>query len=85
MGAVQNAMLRDGLDPAIMDLDPNKSVASQMEIKQEDGPTLKDDPKYQKYFRVRYSPNALLFQLFSYSDSSVLITKIINYCSISRC
>ena len=36
MGAVQNAMERDGLDPTIMDLDPNKSVASQMK-KEDDG------------------------------------------------
>ncbi|KAL7522550.1 hypothetical protein ACHAWX_007259 [Stephanocyclus meneghinianus] len=52
MGAVQNAMQRDGLDPAIMDLDPNKSVASQMKNDHEGGPPLKDDPKYQKYFRM---------------------------------
>ena len=29
IGGVKNAMQRDGLDPDIMDLDPNKSVASQ--------------------------------------------------------
>ncbi len=29
MGAVQNAMQRDGLDPSIMDLDPEKSVEYQ--------------------------------------------------------
>lgn len=29
MGAVQNAMQRDGLDPAIMDLDPEKSIEYQ--------------------------------------------------------
>lgn len=51
MGAVQNAMERDGLDPTIMDLDPNKSVASQMK-KEDDGPPLKDDPKYAKYFKM---------------------------------
>ena len=45
MGAVQNAMQRDGDDPAIMDLDHNKSVASQMK-KADDGPPLKEDPKY---------------------------------------
>ena len=52
MGAVQNAMQRDGLDPNIMDLDPNKSVASQLKKEEDDGPPLKDDPKYQKYFKV---------------------------------
>jgi hypothetical protein len=30
MGAVKNAFQRDGLDPSIMDLDPEKSVASQL-------------------------------------------------------
>ena len=51
MGAVQNAMQRDGLDPSIMDLDPTKSVASQMK-KEDNGPPLKDDPKYSKYFKM---------------------------------
>lgn len=46
MGAVQNAMQRDGLDPSIMELDHNKSVASQLKNADNDtGPPLKDDPK----------------------------------------
>ena len=55
MGAVQNAVQRDGLDPSIMELDPEKSVASQLkkdEKEEDDGPPLKDDPKYQKYFKM---------------------------------
>ena len=55
MGAVQNAMTRDGLDPAIMDLDHDKSVASQMKGDDDDvddGPPLKEDPKYEKYFKM---------------------------------
>ena len=54
MGAVKNAMTRDGLDPDIMDLDHDKSVASQMkgDDDAEDGPPLKDDEKYQKYFKM---------------------------------
>ena len=53
-GAVQNAMQRDELDPSIMDLDPTKSVASQMKKDEQvdDGPPLKDDPKYSKYFKM---------------------------------
>ena len=51
MGAVQNAMERDGIDPAIMDLDHSKSVTSQQKVEDND-PALKDDPKYQKYFKV---------------------------------
>ena len=57
MGAVKNAMQRDELDPTIMDLDHHKSVASQRKSKEEeeeeeDGPPLKEDPKYQKYFKM---------------------------------
>ena len=55
VGAVKNAMVRDGMDPSIMDLDPEKSVASQLN-KDEDivdvGPPLKDDPTYSKYFKM---------------------------------
>ena len=56
MGAVQNAMQRDGVDPSIMDLDHEKSVASQLNKEEEElvdkGPPLKDDPTYSKYFKM---------------------------------
>ena len=56
MGAVKNALQRDGKDPSIMDLDPNKSVKSQLkkdeDEDEDDGPPLKDDPEYQKYFKM---------------------------------
>lgn len=55
MGAVQNAMQRDGLDPSIMNLDPEKSIASQLNKEEElvdKGPPLKDDPTYSKYFKM---------------------------------
>jgi hypothetical protein len=55
LGAVKNALQRDGLDPTIMDLDPDKSLASQQNEEEtlvDNGPKLKDDPKYQKYFKV---------------------------------
>ena len=51
MGAVKNAVQRDGLDPSIMDLDPEKSIASQLEKEEEivdNGPPLKEDPTYVK-------------------------------------
>lgn len=51
MGAVKNAMQRDGLDPNIMDLDPEKSLSSQLRS-DDDGPPLKEDPKYSKYFKM---------------------------------
>lgn len=56
LGAVKNALQRDGLDASVMDLDPEKSIASQQKQEEEElvdkGPPLKDDPKYQKYFKV---------------------------------
>eukprot|EP00934_Nitzschia_sp_Nitz4_P006014 Nitzschia sp. Nitz4//scaffold124_size66437//25636//38731//NITZ4_006111-RA/size66437-processed-gene-0.6-mRNA-1//1//CDS//3329534552//6004//frame0 len=55
MGAVKNALVRDGKDPSIMDLDPNKSVKSQLAPKggdNDDGPPLKEDPEYEKYFKM---------------------------------
>ena len=52
MGAVKNAMQRDGQNPDIMDLDPEKSVASQLKKNDDEGddtgPPLKDDPAYSK-------------------------------------
>lgn len=44
-------MQRDGSNPDIMDLDPEKSVASQLNKNDEEedtGPPLKDDPAYSK-------------------------------------
>jgi hypothetical protein len=50
MGAVKNALQRDGLDPSIMDLDPGRSVVSQLQAIEEKevdkDPPLKDDPTY---------------------------------------
>ena len=64
MGAVQNAMQRDGMDPTIMDLDHHKSVSSQRKkTKNIDlGPPLKEDPKYQKYFKMLKMVSSLLYR-----------------------
>jgi hypothetical protein len=51
IGAVKNALQRDGLDPKIMDLDPLKSVSSQM-VGNSDELPLKEDPTYSKYFKM---------------------------------
>lgn len=51
MGAVKNALQRDGLDPAIMDLDHDKSVASQLDSKKKGvlkGFKLKGKPKIRR-------------------------------------
>jgi len=53
MGAVQNALLRDGKDPKIMELNPDESLKSQMKVEVTDNdPPLKEDPEYQKYFKM---------------------------------
>jgi hypothetical protein len=53
--AIKNALVRDGKDTSIIDLDPNKSLKSQIngEIEQKDtGIPMKDDPDYDKYFKM---------------------------------
>jgi hypothetical protein len=42
LDVAKHAMIRDGLDPSILDHDPNKPT----------GPPLKEDPKFQKYFKM---------------------------------
>ena len=46
VGAVKNALQRDGKDPSVIDLDPEKSLKAQSKV--DDGPPLKDDPEYSK-------------------------------------
>ena len=48
MGAIKNALIRDGLDPAIMDLDHDKSVSSQLDPKKKDALTIKKKPKVRR-------------------------------------
>jgi hypothetical protein len=62
MGAVKNAVQRDGKDPSMMDLDPNRSIASQtsggggnVEEEKDTGVPLKDDPEYSKVRRYAFS------------------------------
>lgn len=51
--AVKHAMTRDEKDPAIMDLDPEKSLKSQQNSAQDDdGPPLREDPDYVKYWKM---------------------------------
>jgi hypothetical protein len=53
-GAVQNALRKDGLDESIINMDQEKSLASQLEnlIENKKAIPLKDDPAYQKYFKM---------------------------------
>lgn len=50
--AVQHAMKKDHLDPAILDLDPDNSLKSQLKSEDDGRPPLKDDPKYMKVIRI---------------------------------
>ena len=54
MGAVQNALLRDGKDPKIMELNPDESLKSQLKAAEvsDNDPPLNEDPEYQKYFKM---------------------------------
>ena len=45
VGAAKNALERDGKDPGITDLDPEKPLKSQLPP-EDDGPPLKDDPEF---------------------------------------
>ena len=50
--AAWNAMVQDQLDPSILDLDPEKSLASQMNGAGAHYLPLKDDPRFEKYFKM---------------------------------
>ncbi|KAL7532341.1 LOW QUALITY PROTEIN: hypothetical protein ACHAXR_005729 [Thalassiosira sp. AJA248-18] len=55
-GAVRQELQKDGLDPNILDMDPEKSYASQVGAKEDSGeesdPPLKDDPEYMEFFKM---------------------------------
>jgi hypothetical protein len=56
IGAVRQALQKEGKDPNIVEMDPEKSYASQVKsggVEKNDGPLLKDDPEFIKYFKVR--------------------------------
>jgi len=56
-GAVRQALQKEGKDPEIVDMDPDKSYTSQVKGEAHDvneGPPLKDDPTYTKFFKVRF-------------------------------
>jgi len=55
-GAVQNALKKEGKDTSIIDMDPEKSYASQVkgkdDVKEDSDPPLREDPQFSKYFKV---------------------------------
>lgn len=44
---MRQAIQKEGKDVSILEMDPNKSYASQKSTQKEVGPPLKDDPEYQ--------------------------------------
>ncbi len=54
MGAAKQACVRDGKDPSIMDLDPDKTLKSQTGGGDlvDSGTPLRDDPEYAKYWKM---------------------------------
>ena len=53
MGAVQNRMEKDGEDPTVMEMDPEGPSPSPAAAEQSaPAMKLKDDPKYEKYFKM---------------------------------
>lgn len=56
IGGVRQALQKEGKDPNVVDMDPEKSYASQAKGKgglaKDAGPPLKDDPEYNKFFKV---------------------------------
>jgi hypothetical protein len=53
MGAVKNAIQRDGLDPDEIDLDPEKALTCQLPPPQQSpDPSLNIDPAFDKYFKM---------------------------------
>lgn len=73
-GAVKNAILRDGKDPSIIDLNPEKSLKSQIDgpnEEKDDGTPLCEDPEFAKVdplnsvARLRVIPISYLARLLS--------------------
>ena len=52
---MRQALQKEGKDPNIIDMDPEKSYASQVKdggVEKDGGPPLKDDPEFSKFFKV---------------------------------
>jgi len=88
-GAVRQALQKEGKDPNIVDMDPEKSYASQVkkedEVKEEkkadsaEGPALKDDPEYTKFFKM-LKVSIIIFLSFILIHIMHLPFTTLNYC-----
>lgn len=89
LGAVRNALQRDGKDPGIMDLDPEKSLKSQtgaQEELQDTGVPLKEDPEYSKVSKSVLSQSTFNpFHLLRSNFSLSVLQNVKNGASIRRC
>ncbi len=54
MGAVRQALQKEGKDPDVIDMDPEKSLSSQM-----DNTPLQDSEEYGKFFKVSLTFDSL--------------------------
>ncbi len=50
--AVKHMMVKEGVDPAVLDCDPNRPLPEAFSP-YTSGPPLKEDPVYEKFFKVR--------------------------------
>lgn len=58
--AVKQALVKEGKDPSIIDMDPDKPFAKEV--------LLKDDPEYSKFFQVRLCGNHINITRFDYQS-----------------
>jgi hypothetical protein len=76
--SVKQALERDGKDPAIADLDPEKSLARQTKKEespvedQKSDPPLKDDPGYTKFFKVCRLDELCLVHLLLFIETNLV-------------
>lgn len=72
IGAAKQACMRDGKDPSVMDLDPEKSLASQtgVGVVEDLGPPLKDDPEYAKVSSIGLQ--FLIYRISNFKNSLIV-------------
>jgi uncharacterized membrane protein len=92
VGAVEQALQREGKDRSIASMDPNRSYSSQIqerksaESKKAEHVALKDDPEYSKFFKVSCISCLVQFLLMIYLQHCIaLILDAQNGNSSARC
>ena len=75
-------MQRDEQDPTIMDLDPDASLESQRppEKSGDDDPPLKDDPAYEKYFKMLKMVGIVSLHLSTCGHLLLFLIGTISFC-----